>query len=162
MEEAAKFFKWMLELPCPRICVENPVPHKYAMAIIKTKYAQTIQPYQFGDPESKRTCLWLKGLPHLKHTNVLHSPLWVKCPDGCDEYWCTRHKAHVADCRCPDLETLIVRGLDPYVDGGPWRNQTPSGQSKLGPSADRWKIRSKTYSGIAQAMASQWGSLGTA
>ena len=40
---------------------------------------------------------------------------------------------------------------------GHWDNQTPSGQNKLGPSPDRWKIRSKTYSGIAQAMAQQWG-----
>jgi site-specific DNA-cytosine methylase len=42
---------------------------------------------------------------------------------------------------------------------GHWDNQTPSGQNKLGPSADRWKIRSKTYSGIAEAMADQWGKL---
>ena len=42
---------------------------------------------------------------------------------------------------------------------GYWDNQTPSGQNKLGPSPDRWKIRSKTYTGIAQAMAQQWGIL---
>ena len=40
---------------------------------------------------------------------------------------------------------------------GHWDNQTPSGQNKLGPSPDRWKIRSKTYKGIAQAIADQWG-----
>jgi len=40
---------------------------------------------------------------------------------------------------------------------GVWQNQTPSGQNKLGPSPDRWKIRSKTYQGIASAMAAQWG-----
>ncbi|MDG2294050.1 MAG: hypothetical protein P8L17_06265 [Methylophilaceae bacterium] len=40
---------------------------------------------------------------------------------------------------------------------GHWDNQTPSGQNKLGPSPDRWKIRSKTYTGIAQAIADQWG-----
>ena len=40
---------------------------------------------------------------------------------------------------------------------GHWDNQTPSGQNKLGPSPDRWKIRSKTYEGIAQAIADQWG-----
>lgn len=43
---------------------------------------------------------------------------------------------------------------------GHWDNQTPSGQNKLGPSADRWKIRSKTYGGIALAMANQWGKNG--
>ena len=40
---------------------------------------------------------------------------------------------------------------------GYWDNQTPSGQNKLGPSSDRWKVRSKTYEGIAQAIAAQWG-----
>ncbi len=40
-----------------------------------------------------------------------------------------------------------------------WENQTPGGQNKLGPSPDRWKIRSKTYQGIADAMAEQWGSI---
>jgi hypothetical protein len=40
---------------------------------------------------------------------------------------------------------------------GRWANQTPSGQNKLGPSPDRWKIRSRTYTGIAAAMADQWG-----
>jgi hypothetical protein len=46
------------------------------------------------------------------------------------------------------------------VNGKPrWGNQTASGQNKLGPSADRWKIRSETFAGIAAAMASQWGNL---
>lgn len=40
-----------------------------------------------------------------------------------------------------------------------WANQTPSGQNKLGPSADRWKLRSATYQGIADAMAAQWGNM---
>jgi len=44
-------------------------------------------------------------------------------------------------------------------DCGHWYNQTPSGQNKLGPSENRWKIRSKTYQGIADAMAQQWGNL---
>ena len=42
---------------------------------------------------------------------------------------------------------------------GRWKNQTASGQNKLTPSADRWKIRSTTYNGIAEAMAEQWGAL---
>jgi len=46
------------------------------------------------------------------------------------------------------------------VDGRPrWANQTDSGQNRLAPSADRWRERSKTYEGIAEAMADQWGSL---
>jgi len=44
------------------------------------------------------------------------------------------------------------------VDGkARWANQTDSGQNKLPPSKDRWKLRSKTYEGIADAMAAQWG-----
>lgn len=115
MGAACEFFNFIRNLDCPRICVENPVPHKYAREYIG-KYDQTIQPYQFGHPESKRTCLWLKGLPPLVPTNVL-----------------TRD--------------------------GPWDNQTPSGQNKLGPSKNRANLRSITYRGIAEAMADQWGSL---
>jgi hypothetical protein len=100
----------------PKICIENPIPHKYALGIIGRKYDQIIQPWQFGHPESKATCLWLKGLPKLKPTNVLKKP----------------------EC-------------------GYWENQTPSGQNKLGPSEDRGDIRSRTYNGIANAMATQWG-----
>jgi hypothetical protein len=117
MEEGAKFFKALLEAPIEKIAVENPVMHKYAVEIIGRKHDQTIQPFEFGHPESKRTCLWLKNLPPLQPTNVLEKP-----------------------------------------ESGKWDNQTPSGQNKLGPSADRWKLRSITYQGIAEAMAEQWGS----
>jgi hypothetical protein len=56
----------------------------------------------------------------------------------------------------PLVPTQIV---EPRIINGKkrWGNQTDSGQNKLAPSADRWKIRSKTYNGIAQAMAEQWG-----
>jgi hypothetical protein len=60
------------------------------------------------------------------------------------------------------LAPLVLNPAD-YVQprmvaGRPrWANQTDSGQNKLGPSADRWQVRSKTYTGIAQAMAEQWG-----
>lgn len=59
MEEAARFFTDLLNQPIPMIAVENPIPHRHAGL---PKYTQTIQPWQFGDNESKRTCLWLKGL----------------------------------------------------------------------------------------------------
>jgi hypothetical protein len=72
----------------------------------------------FGHPESKKTGLWLHGLPKLVPTNILDVP-------AC----------------------------------GYWDNQTPSGQNKLGPSPDRAEIRARTYTGIAQAMAEQWGKL---
>ena len=122
MKQAAVFFKWFLEAPVPKICVENPVMHKYALEVIGRKHDQTIQPYQFGHDASKRTCLWLKGLPKLEGTKLI-SP-------------------------CHGV------GFKMY-----YANQTPSGQNKLGPSPDRWKERSRTYKGIAEAMAEQWGDL---
>ena len=99
--------------PVPRIALENPVG-RISTAIRKPD--QIIQPWQHGHPESKSTCLWLKGLPLLRPTDVLQKPA-----------------------------------------SGRWMNQTPSGQNRLGPSADRWKVRSATYPGIAAAMADQWG-----
>jgi hypothetical protein len=112
-EVALRFVRTLLAAPIPKICLENPV------SIISTrirKPGQIIQPWQFGHPESKRTCLWLKGLPLLRPTNVLSLP-------SC----------------------------------GHWENQLPGGQNRLGQSKDRWKLRAKTYQGIADAMAEQWG-----
>jgi hypothetical protein len=74
MEEGAKFFLEMLNAPVPRICVENPVMHGHAKRIIGAEPTQSIQPYEFGDPESKRTCLWLIGLPPLVPTDILSLP----------------------------------------------------------------------------------------
>jgi len=113
-EEALEFVRLLLDAPIPKIAVENPVS---CISTRIRKPNQIIQPWHFGDDASKKTCLWLKGLPPLVETNRL---------EGDDK---TRRA-----------------------------NQTPSGQNKLGPSADRWKIRSKTYQGIADAMADQWGS----
>lgn len=114
-EKALDFVRAFLSYRCARICVENPI------GVISTRIRkpdQIIQPWQFGHPEAKATCLWLKNLPKLVPTNILPKP-----------------------------------------ESGRWNNQTPSGQNKLGPSADRWKLRSATYAGIAVAMAEQWGSL---
>jgi hypothetical protein len=102
-----------MDADCPRIALENPIG---CISSRIRKPDQIIHPWQFGHPESKTTCLWLKGLPPLIPTNILTKP-----------------------------------------ESGRWENQTPSGQNKLGPSKDRWKIRSKTYQGIADAMAAQWG-----
>lgn len=112
-QKALAFVQALLDAPIERIALENPV------GIISTcvrRPTQTIQPWLFGHPESKATCLWLKKLPMLVATDVLK-------PDKC----------------------------------GRWNNQTPSGQNRLGPSPDRWKERSRTYPGIAKAMAAQWG-----
>ena len=103
-KEALDFVRTLLNASIPRIALENPV------SVISTrirKPTQTIQPWQFGHGETKRTCLWLKNLPPLVPTN-------------------------------------IVEGREGRV----W---------KMGPSPDRWKKRSKTFQGIADAMAEQWG-----
>jgi len=115
LDEGAAFFKRLLECDIPKICVENPIPHKYAVMRIGRKYDQLVQPYHFGHKESKATCFWLKGLDPLVHTTNLKA------------------------------ETMAL----PYKE----RNRL----HYLPPSPDRWKIRSTTYQGIADAMAQQWG-----
>ena len=133
---AIEFFCTILNADCDKIVVENPVniingpyckiwfpdlAEKYHLPI---KPSQVIQPWMFGHPEAKKTCLWINGVPLLDPTNVLPLP---KC--------------------------------------GYWDNQTKSGQNKLIVDG-RWIqyknpktaiLRSKTYIGVAEAMASQWG-----
>lgn len=71
MRQGAEFFRELLTADIPLIAVENPVIHRYAVEIIGRKYDQTLQPWQFGHGETKRICLWLKGLPALKATQVV-------------------------------------------------------------------------------------------
>jgi hypothetical protein len=71
MSKAAKFFVKCLNANAPQISVENPIPHGYAMVIIKKRYSQIIQPWQFGHGETKATCLWLVNLPLLKPSNIV-------------------------------------------------------------------------------------------
>lgn len=115
-EDALAFVRLLMDAPIPRIAIENPV------SVISSRIRkpdQIIQPHEYGHDASKKTCLWLKGLPLLVPTQ------------------------HV--------EPRIVNGKKR------WGNQCDSGQNKLGPSDDRWKIRSETFTGIAKAMAAQWG-----
>jgi hypothetical protein len=67
-EDALKFVSNLMLLPFPRICIENPVG---VISTRITKPTQIIQPYEFGHDASKRTCLWLKGLPKLVPTNYI-------------------------------------------------------------------------------------------
>ncbi len=67
--EAKEFFMKILNADCEKICIENPVPSR---VFELPKYTQIIQPYEFGEPWSKRTCLWLKGLPKLKSTEITY------------------------------------------------------------------------------------------
>lgn len=73
LEQAAALFSDFWNAPIERIAIENPVMHKHAKARIVNyaPFAQSIQPWQFGHPETKRTCLWLKNLPPLVPTNVV-------------------------------------------------------------------------------------------
>ena len=71
MIEGAVFFRKILNANIPHIAVENPVMHKWAKKVIGEDYTQSVQPYEFGHPKSKRTCFWLKNLPKLEPTNVL-------------------------------------------------------------------------------------------
>jgi hypothetical protein len=112
-QSGISFVKMLSKADIPRIAIENPVG---ILSSLWRKPDQVVQPWQYGHPEAKATCLWLTNLPPLQPTKVLSKP-----------------------------------------SRGYWDNQTPSGQNKLGPSADRWKVRSATYQGIADAMADQWG-----
>ncbi len=71
MEKAALFFLKCLEANAEHVCVENPIMHKYAMEIIKQRYSQIVQPWQYGHGETKATCLWLRNLPLLQATNIV-------------------------------------------------------------------------------------------
>lgn len=75
---ARDFFMRLYNAECERICIENPVPSK---VFGLPQYTQIIQPYMFGHPYTKRTCLWLKGLPNLKPTNETE-PVATWCPSG--------------------------------------------------------------------------------
>jgi len=66
--EAKDFFMKFINANCEKICVENPIPSKI---FDLPPYSQIVQPYEYGHPYSKKTCLWLKGLPLLKPTEIL-------------------------------------------------------------------------------------------
>lgn len=70
MYEACEFFNKLRNAPIEHICIENPVPHKYARERIG-RYSQIINPWEYGHGEKKRTCLWLKNLPLLVPTNIV-------------------------------------------------------------------------------------------
>ena len=138
--EAIRFVRLLLDAPIPRIALENPIG---CISSRIRKPDQIIQPWQFGEDASKATCLWLKGLPPLRPTGFFEPQFACKCGH--------RFAFALGALGCPNCEG----------DNGParqvWGNQTGSGQNKLGPSPDRWKDRSRTYQGIANAFADQWG-----
>ena len=139
-EAALEFVRQLLNAPIPAICLENPV------SIISTRIRrpdQIIQPWMFGHAEAKGTCLWLKNLPLLKPTHFIDPPLYG-CKCG------MKFEAALGKYGCPNC--LASNGPAKPI----YRNQTPSGQNNIGPSHARARIRSRTYPGIAEAMAVQW------
>lgn len=113
--KAKEFFMKFYNADCDRICIENPTPLK---VVGLPKESQVVQPYMFGDPYSKRTLLWLKGLNELKPTNV--------------------------------LEDFV-----PYLPSNTGGFSRGKGGSRG--VAHNAKDASKTFLGIARAMAEQWG-----
>lgn len=126
-KQAIDFFLAIVNADCEKIAIENPVG---IMSTHFRKPDQIIQPFQFGDPHKKTTCLWLKNLPKLEHTNV------VEVSD---------FKAYVgADGKTSNYSDWI----NPKDKNGKYLNYN---------SPECKKIRSKTFPGIADAMAEQWG-----
>lgn len=114
--EAKEFFMKFLNAKCDRICVENPIPTKIWGL---PDYTQVVQPFHFGHPFRKKTCLWLRGLSPLTPTQIVEP-----------------HSNWVSGGKC-------------FKDGKQVRNPSPGFRDK--------KTRSKTFEGIAKAMAEQWG-----
>ena len=108
LDDGAAFFVACLNANAPSVAVENPLPHRYAVARIGSNFTFSVQPWQFGHGETKCTCFWTRGLQRLVPTDV-------------------------------------VGGREQRIH-------------KMPPGPDRWKARSLTFTGIAEAMAAQWGS----
>ena len=123
-EKAIEFFMEFVNADCERKAIENPI------GVISTRYRkpdQIIQPYQFGHPVRKSTCLWLYNLPKLKPTNIV------------------------------DFECIHSNGKSGGYSGPSWivKDENRKILSYKDPRVA--KARSKTYEGVAKAMASQWG-----
>ena len=114
-QEAIGFFMKFVIADCEQIAIENPIG---IMSTVYRKPDQIIQPYQFGDPARKATCLWLKGLQPLQPTNI--------------------------------VEPEVIRYKNGKTDD-PWHYNTLSL-----PPRERARERSKTFPGVAKAMAEQW------
>ena len=118
-QQGIDFFMQFVHVDCERVAIENPV------GIMSTKYRkpdQIIQPWMFGDPHQKSTCLWLKNLPTLKHTETVEK--------GEFKTW--------TDAKTGAVKRQAKWVYDLAKNGGK---------------------RSKTFPGIARAMAQQWGAI---
>ena len=116
--KAKEFFMTIYNADCDRIAIENPIPTK---VFGLPPYTQTIQPYEYGHPYSKKTCLWLKGLPKLQPTEI------------------------------------ITENIISWVSGGS-KDHKGNKRKNCGMTFRDSKTKSKTFEGIAKAMATQWAS----
>lgn len=122
-QRSIDFFMAFANADCDRIAIENPV------GIMSSKWRkpdQIIQPYQFGHPVSKKTCLWLKGLPKLGKTDEV------------------------------EPEIISSKGKSGGYSGASWHATDENGKILAWNDPRTAKIRSKTFPGIAKAMAEQW------
>lgn len=140
-EESLEFVRKLLDADVPHIGLENPIG---CISSRIRKPDMIVQPWQFGHDASKATCFWTKDLPVLQPTAVIDPQF------GCAPCK-TKFSLTLGEDGCPKCGGL---------NGSPkkvWGNQTASGQNALPPSDDRWKERSRTYQGLADAIAKQWG-----
>jgi len=109
LDEAAALFSDIWNAPIAHVAVENPVMHRHAKERIRNyrPFGQSVQPWQFGHGETKRTCFWLRDLPKL-------------------------------------VPTAVVDGREARIH-------------RMPPGPLRARERSRTFPGIAEAMADQWG-----
>ena len=121
-QQGIDFFMKFVNADCPRIAIENPIG---IMSSIYRKPDQIIQPWMFGDKYTKSTCLWLKGLPKLKPTNIVEKGEFFE--------WV-------------DKKGRKKRQAKWFFDA--LKNAKNSEERSI--------IRSKTFPGIAKAMAEQW------
>lgn len=122
--DAIQFFLKLVNAPCDKIAVENPVG---VMNRIYRKPDCVIQPYQFGHPYTKKTCLWLKNLKPLQPTKIVQP------------------------------EIIHSGGKTGGYSGNSWHAVDENGKILAWNDPRTAVERSKTYQGIAEAMAEQWG-----
>jgi len=140
-QEGIEFFGRILQANCDKIAIENPVgiiggkgeyikkwfPELCKIYNLPRQYSQVIQPYEYGHPISKKTCLWLKNLPLLQPTNIV------------DPEWITKNGKRFS--------------------GNSWHAVDDNGKILSWDNPKTAIERSKTFEGIANAMADQWSKI---
>lgn len=116
---ACEFFKLLMNADIDKICIENPIPHKYGLGWIGKKYSQIVQPWMFGHLEQKATCLWLKNLPKLVETNNVKEEMML----------------------LPDNQRQRLHYLPPSPDR--WKIRSTTYQGIAAAMAEQWTTKGK-------------------